>query len=161
MPKRCSVANCTSNYDGTQYTPVFLMLHHWSKDTQEGWRKCLHREDKWELARIFNYAKHFGDDDLLLHFDIPQYDGTVEKVPRKPCLGKNSRPIYLPNCPSYFHGSSEHTKRFDRNAIDIRHFQNALELSIAENEEFFVSNIDEIEQSIPYWVQRRTHEGAS
>ena len=150
MPNRCSVANCTSNYDGTQYTPVFEMLNHWSKDTQEEWRKFLHREDAWELARVFICANHFGDDDLLLHFEKPQHDGTVEKVPRKPGLRKNTKPIYLPNCPSYLQRSSEHAERFDRNVIDVRHFQKALELSLAEskteNEKFSVSNIEEIEQ---------------
>ena len=28
MPNSCSVANCSSNYDSTNYTPVFEMLNH-------------------------------------------------------------------------------------------------------------------------------------
>ena len=39
MPNRCNVANCTSNYDGTEYTPVFEMLNHWPKEVQDEWRK--------------------------------------------------------------------------------------------------------------------------
>ena len=44
MPNRCSVANCTYDYDGYEYTAVFHMLHHWPKDVQDNWRKFLHRD---------------------------------------------------------------------------------------------------------------------
>ena len=48
MPNRCNVANCCSNYDGTDYIPVFQTLNHWSKEIQDEWRKFLHRADAWE-----------------------------------------------------------------------------------------------------------------
>ncbi|KAI6655805.1 hypothetical protein LOD99_1947 [Oopsacas minuta] len=71
MPNRCSVANCSSNYDGTNYTPVFEMANHWSKELQDEWRRFLHRNNAWELAKVFICSKYFNDDDVLLHFDIP------------------------------------------------------------------------------------------
>ena len=71
------------------YTPVFEMLSHWSKEVKEEWRRFLHRDDAWELAKVFICLKHFSDNDVLLHFDIPMGDGTVKKVPRKPGLRKN------------------------------------------------------------------------
>ena len=149
MPNRCSVANCCSNYDGTDYVPVFEMLNHWSKEMQDEWRRFLHRDDAWKLARVFICARHFCDEDILLHFDIPQGDGTVKKVSRKPGLRKNAKPLNLPNCHSYLQGSSEHPERLNRGEIDIRHFHQALELSRAdykkENDSFSVSDIDEIE----------------
>ena len=149
MPNRCSVANCSSNYDGTNYTPVFEMLNHWSKEVQEEWRRFLHRDDAWELVKVFICAKHFSDKDVLLHFYIPMGDGTVKKVSRKPGLRKNAKPVNLPNCPSYLQGSSEHPDRLDRDDIDIRHFHQALELSRAEHKKegdtFSVSDIDEIQ----------------
>ena len=58
MPNRCSVANCCSNYDGTDYVPVFEMLNHWSKGMQDEWRRFLHRDDAWKLARVFICARH-------------------------------------------------------------------------------------------------------
>ena len=71
------------------------------------------------------------------------------KVPRKPGIRKNAQPINLPNCPSYLQGSSKHPERLDRNEVDIRHFDQALELSRAENkienDSFSVSDIDEIQ----------------
>ena len=153
MPNRCSVANCSSNYDGTDYTPVFEMANHWSKELQDEWRRFLHRDDAWELAKVFICSKHFADDDVLLHFDIPMGDGTVEKVSRKPGLRKNAKPINLPNCPSYLQGSSYQPDRLDRDEIDIRHFRHALELSraeyIKESGSFFVSNIDDIQLKYP------------
>ena len=104
----------------------------------------------WELAKVFIYLKHFSDNDVLLHFDIPMGDGTVKKVPRKPGLRKNAEPVNLPNCPSYLQGSSEHPDRLDKDEIDIRHFHQALELSCAEhkkeNDSFSVSDIDGIQQ---------------
>ena len=60
-------------------------------------------------------------------------DGTVKKVPRKPGLRKNAKPVNLPNCPSYLQGSSEHPVRLDRDEIDIRHFLQVLELSRADH----------------------------
>ena len=100
-----------------QYTPVFKMLNHWSKDTQDEWRKFLHREE-------FLFVRNTLVTMTFYFFEIPQQDGTVEKVPRKPGLRKNAKPIY----PSYLQQSSEHAERFDRNVIDVRHFQKALEL---------------------------------
>ena len=88
------------------------MLNHWSKDAQDECRKFVHREDALELTIVFICAKHFGDEDLLLHLEIPQHDGTVEKVPHKPGLRKNAKSIYLPNCPSYLQNSSEHAETF-------------------------------------------------
>ena len=92
MPNRWSVDNCSSNYDGTNYTPVFEMLSHWSKEVKEEWRRFLHRDDAWELAKVFICLKHFSDNDVLLHFDIPMGDVTVKKVPRKPGLRKMQSP---------------------------------------------------------------------
>ena len=63
MPNRCSLANCTYNYYGTEYTPIFEMLHHWPKDVQDDWKKFLHRDDAWQLSRIFICAKHFSEQD--------------------------------------------------------------------------------------------------
>ena len=150
MPNRCSVANCSSNYDGTNYTPVFEMLSHWSKEVKEEWRRFLHRDDAWELAKVFICLKQFSDNDVLLHFDIPMGDGKVKKVPRKPGLRKNTEPVNLLNCPSYLQGSSEHPDRLDKDEIDIRHFHQALELSRAEhkkeNYSFSVSDINEIQR---------------
>ena len=57
------------------------MLNNWSNE-------FLHRDDAGELARVFICAKHFSDTDVLLHVDIPQPDGTVKIVPRKPGLHK-------------------------------------------------------------------------
>ena len=99
--------------------------------------------------KVFICAKHFSDNDVLLHFYIPMGDGTVKKVSRKPGLRKNAKPVNLPNCPSYLQGSSEHPDRLDRDDIDIRHFHQALELSRAEHKKegdtFSVSDIDEIQ----------------
>ena len=150
MPNKCSVANCSSNYDGHHYIPIFEMLNNWSNDVKEEWRTFLHRDNAGELARVFICAKHFSDADVLLHVDIPQPDGTVKIVPRKPGLRKNAKPIYLPDCPSYLEGSSENPQRLARDEIDIRHFHQALELRLVEhqteNEKFSVSKIDEIQE---------------
>ena len=100
MLNRCSVSNSYSNYD-EDYDPVFEMLNHWSKGMQDEWRRFLHRNDAWKLARVFICAIHFCDEDILLHFDIPQGDGTVKKVYRKPLILGNAKPINLPICPSY------------------------------------------------------------
>ena len=58
MPNRCSVANCTSNYDGYEYAAVFQILHHWPKDVQDNWRKFLHRDDAWLLNKVYICTKH-------------------------------------------------------------------------------------------------------
>ena len=93
MPKKCSVANCSSNYDGHHYIPILEMLNNWSNDVKEEWRTFLHRDDAGELARVFICAKHFSDADVLLHVVIPQPDGSVKIVPRKPSLRKNAKPM--------------------------------------------------------------------
>ena len=150
MPNRCNVANCTSNYDGTEYTPVFEMLNHWPKEVQDEWRKFLHRDDASQLTRVLICAKHFSEKDLLLTVEIPQSDGSINKFPRKPSLHKGAKPTLLPNCPSYLQGQNEPAERLDRDEIDIRHFHRALELSIAEhqteNEKYSVITIDEVQQ---------------
>ena len=51
MPNKCSVANCSSNYDGHHYIPIFEMLNNWSNDVKEEWRTFLHRDNAGELAR--------------------------------------------------------------------------------------------------------------
>ena len=49
---------------------------------------------------VFSCARHFCDEDILLHFDIPQGYGTVKEVPENLVFG-NVRPINLLNCPSH------------------------------------------------------------
>ena len=88
MPNKCSVANCSSNYDGHHYIPIFEKLNNWSNDVKEEWRTLLHRDDAGELSRVFICARHFSDADVLLHVDVPQPDGAVKIVPRKPGLSK-------------------------------------------------------------------------
>ncbi|KAI6648582.1 Transposable element P transposase [Oopsacas minuta] len=112
--------------------------------------KICHRDDAWQLTIVFICAKHFNEKDLLLTIEIPQGDGSIKKVPRKPGLCKDSKPSILPNCPSYLKGQHEPPERLDRDEIDIRHFHHALELSIAEhqteNERYSVISIDVVLQ---------------
>ena len=57
MPNRCSVANC-SNYDGTDYVPMFQMLNHWSKEMQDKWRRFLYSRGFQPFAP---YSYRFGN----------------------------------------------------------------------------------------------------
>ena len=78
MPNRCSVANCSSNYDCIDYVPVFEMLNRWYKEVEDEGRSFLHRDDACKLVKVFICARYFSDNDILLHLDIPQGDGTVK-----------------------------------------------------------------------------------
>ncbi|KAI6647154.1 hypothetical protein LOD99_8807 [Oopsacas minuta] len=127
------MANYFSNYDGTNYTPVFEMANHWSKESQDEERRFLHRDNAWGFAKVFICSKHFNDDDVLLHFDILMGNGTVEKVSRKPGLKKSAKPVNLSNCTLNLQGSSKQPDRLYRNEIGIRDFRHALELSRAEH----------------------------
>ena len=63
---------------------------------QDEWQRFIHRDCAWKLARVFICASHFRDEDMLLYFDIPQGDGIVKKVSRKPGLRKMPSPsIFL------------------------------------------------------------------
>ena len=87
MPNCCSVPNCKSNYPGSKNNYTVFSL---PKDAELSkiWLKQICREDVSELQTIYVCIKHFREEDLLLTIDIPQPDGTVKTVSR--------RPAYLP-----------------------------------------------------------------
>ena len=63
----------------------------------------------------FTYVLNiFSKKDLLLSVEIPQGDGSIKKLPRKPGLRKGAKPTILPNCPSYLQDHSETPERLDR-----------------------------------------------
>lgn len=94
MPNRCSAPGCRSNYDGEPYTPVFRLPV--DKDIAQEWLRSLHREGVDDLKNIFVCAKHFRSEDVITEVDIPQPDGSITKIKRRPILRENACPWFLP-----------------------------------------------------------------
>ena len=96
MPNRCNVANCCSNYDCTDYIPIFQTLNHLSKGIQDKWRKFLHRADAWELTKVFIYAKHLVTMMYYFILRFPRQMVQYRKFPANLVFGKMpSLSIYL------------------------------------------------------------------
>ena len=79
----------------------------YNRDVREKWLRALHREDIEDLKNISVCSKHFAAQDLITEADMPQPDGSIQKIPRRPILCENAIPCLLPNCPKYL--STKHS----------------------------------------------------
>ena len=162
MANKCSAPGCRSNYDGEPYTPVFKLPQ--NNDNAQEWLHALHRVGISDLKCVYVCAKHFRPEDVITDVDMPQPDGSIIKVKRRPILRDNACPCFLPNCPTYLssHPTSTQPKRLDPDHIDLTHFKTALKYSQEEYEieqkKFAVDSFDLIKSKLihqefsPNWL---------
>ena len=80
--------------------------------------------------------------------DMPQPDGSLQKISRRPILPENAIPCLLPSCPKYLSTPSPKPRRLDRGKIESKLFFQALEQSLDlhkdEDSKFGVKSLGEI-----------------
>ena len=128
------------------------------------WLHALHRVGISDLKCIYVCAKNFRPEDVITNVDMPQPDGSIIKVKRRPILRDNACPCFLPNCPTYLssHPTSTKPKRLDPDHIDLIHFKTALQYSQEEydieQKKFAVDSFDQIKSKLihqefsPNWL---------
>ena len=96
---------------------------------------------------------------------MPQPDGSIQKIPRRPILRENAIPCLLPNCPKYLSTKPQAAKpeRLNRQKIETNLFFQALEQSIdihnTEDDKFGVRSLAELKHKLvdfdlpPSWVK--------
>ena len=96
---------------------------------------------------------------------MPQPDGSIQKIPRRPILLENAIPCLLPNCPKYLSTKPQSAKpeSLNRQKIESNLFIQALEQSIdihnAEDYKFGVRSLAELKHKLadfdfpPSWVK--------
>ena len=98
MTNKCSAPGCRSNYDGEPYTPVFKLPQ--NNDMAQEWMHALHRVvGISDLKCVYVCAKHFRPEDVITDVDMPQPDGSIIKVKRRPILLDNASSLLLPQLP--------------------------------------------------------------
>ncbi|KAI6656127.1 Transposable element P transposase [Oopsacas minuta] len=80
--------------------------------------------------------------------DMPQPDGSLQKISRRPILHKDAIPCLPPSCPKYLSSPSPKPERLDRGKIESKLFFQALEQSLdlhkAEDSKFGVKSLGEL-----------------
>ena len=164
MPSTCSAPGCRSNYSGEPYTPVFKLPTR-PQHIREEWLRALYREGIDDLKNVFVCSKHFLPDDIINEMDMPQPDGSVQTISRRPILRDGATPSLLPNCPKYLSTDQQSTrpKRLDRHKIETDLFFQAVEQSLdcnrTEESKYAVQSLAELKIKLtdfefpPYWVK--------
>ncbi|KAI6651398.1 hypothetical protein LOD99_5205 [Oopsacas minuta] len=146
MRNTCSAPGCRSNYSGEPYTPVFRIPS--NSELREKWLRGLHREDTEDLENVFVYSNHFRTEDVITEMDMPQPDGSLQKISRRPILHKIAIPCLLPSCPKYLSSSSPKPESLDRGKIESKLFFQTLEQSFdlhkAEDSNLGVKSLGEL-----------------
>ncbi|KAI6658356.1 hypothetical protein LOD99_11071 [Oopsacas minuta] len=146
MSNTCSAPGCRSNYSGEPYTRVFRLPS--NSELREKWLRALHREDIKDLKNVFVWSNHFRTEDVITEMDMPQPDGSLQNISRRPILHKNAIPCLLPSCLKYPSSSSPKPERLDRGKIESKLFSQALEQSLdlhkAEYSKFGVKSLGEL-----------------
>ena len=164
MPNTCSAPGCRSNYPGEPYTPIFKLPTK-PQHIRGHWLRALHREGIDDLKNVFVCSKHFLPEDIITEMDMPQPDGSIEKISRRPILRDNATPCLLPNCPKYLSTIPQSAKpeRLDRQKIETDLFFQAIEQSRdshrAEENKFAVKSLAELKLKLtdfefpPSWIK--------
>ena len=121
MPNCCSVPNCSSNYPDSKETFTVFSLPN-DPELAKQWVKQICREDVSRLDYSLRLIKHFRKEDLLLTVDIPQPDGTVKTVSRRPADLPGTIPRIF-DFPNHLTSSEAIPERLDLDKKELSFFQ--------------------------------------
>ena len=87
--------------------------------------------------------------------NMPQPDGSLQKISRRPILRENAIPCLLPSCPKYLSSPSPKPERLDRGKIESKLFFQALEQSFDlhkdEDSKFGVKSLGVLKCKLEYF----------